>query len=197
MNLTPKIQKALNTASLLHQEQKRKADGLPYIVHPVGVAWIVSNYTTDEEVVCAALLHDVLEDVDRARYDYDRLKADFGEKVASIVQDVSEDKDASITKTAAKATWLERKQKYLDHLRTAGDEALLVSAADKIHNLTAMIDAHAVRGEAIWTTFNSPADKKLWFYEEVLKILQSRLTSGIVEELSMILARARKAFSTK
>lgn len=63
MRLTSKIEKAINFAAQKHLGQIRKGDGLPYIVHPFGVAWILSGYSTDEDVIVAGLLHDVLEDV--------------------------------------------------------------------------------------------------------------------------------------
>ncbi len=63
MLLTANLQRAINVAAQKHLGQTRKADGLPYIVHPFGVAWILANYTADEEIVISGLLHDVLEDV--------------------------------------------------------------------------------------------------------------------------------------
>lgn len=180
MRLTLKIEKAINMAAQKHAGQKRKADGLPYIVHPFAVAWIVGNYTDDEEVIAAALLHDVLEDV--PGYRLEDMQGDFGSAVAEMVKDVSEDKDPNVS-SDEKATWEERKRKYLAHLQEASGGALLISAADKIHNLHSMVEAHRAQGEAMWEKFNSPKDKKLWFYEEVLKIVRKRLKGGILQEL--------------
>lgn len=172
MMLTDRIQKAINLSAEKHLGQIRKADGLPYIVHPFGVAWILSECSDDEDVIVAGLLHDVLEDV--KGYYFEDMQKDFGDKVALIVKGVSEDKDPNV-ETDEKATWMERKQKYLDHLRSSSDESILVSAADKVHNLRSMKAAYEAHGEAIWQSFNSPSDKKLWFYEEVLKIAQEKL----------------------
>lgn len=138
MKLTTKIQKAINVAAQLHLGQVRKSeDRLPYIVHPFAVAWILSDYTKDEEVIMAALLHDVLEDVEG--YYFADLVRDFGEKVAAIVKGVSEEKDP-IDHVGSASTWLVRKNGYLLNLETAPIESLLVSAADKINNLHTMID---------------------------------------------------------
>jgi (p)ppGpp synthase/HD superfamily hydrolase len=91
MKLTPKIQQAINLVSRLHAGQVRKGDdNLPYISHPNSVAWILSNYTNDEDIIVSGLLHDVLEDV--KGYYYDDMVRDFGEKIAQIVKGVSEDK---------------------------------------------------------------------------------------------------------
>lgn len=191
MKLTSKIQKAINVAAQLHLGQVRKSeDRLPYIVHPFAVAWILSDYTEDEEVVMAALLHDVLEDVEG--YEFENLVADFGERVADIVQGVSEEKDP-IDHVGSAETWLARKNGYLNNLQTAPEESLLVSAADKINNLHTMIDAYVSEGEALWDRFHSPADKRLWFYEEVYKIIESRLgKTPLVAKFERSLIKARE-----
>jgi (p)ppGpp synthase/HD superfamily hydrolase len=183
VKLTPIIQKAINIASEKHLGQKRKADGLPYIVHPFAVAWILSNYTDDEDVIAAGLLHDTLEDV--AGYRFDDIKKDFGDRVANIVKEVSEDKDPNII-TDEKATWEDRKRKYLKHLQVASREAMLVCCADKIHNLSSLLDVYKEQGDAVCSKFNAPADKILWFNGEVLRILQTRMDGEFVRELERI-----------
>jgi (p)ppGpp synthase/HD superfamily hydrolase len=191
MKLTSKIQKAINVAAQLHLGQVRKSeDRLPYIVHPFAVAWILSDYTEDEEVVMAALLHDVLEDVDG--YEFENLVADFGERVANIVKGVSEERDP-IDHVGTPETWMNRKNGYLWNLETAPEESLLVSAADKINNLHTMIDAYQSEGEVLWERFHSPADKRLWFYEEVYKLIERRLGKvPLVEKFERSLIKARE-----
>ena len=181
--LTPKIQKAIDIASEKHLGQLGKSDGLPYIVHPFEVAWILSKYTDDEDVIVSGLLHDTLEDV--ACYRFDDLKNDFGERVANIVKEVSEDKDPNII-TDEKATWEDRKRKYLKHLEVASREAMLVCAADKIHNLSSLLDVYKEQGDAVWSKFNAPVDKILWFNGEVLGILRTRLDGELVRELQEV-----------
>lgn len=188
MKLTQKIQQAINLASRLHLGQVRKGDsGLPYISHPFSVAWILSNYTEDEDIIVAGILHDVLEDV--KRYYYDDMVRDFGERVAQIVKGVSEDKDPNV-ESDEKATWEERKSKYLANLENDSDEALMVCAADKIHNLQSMIAAYQEKGEALWDNFNSPKEKKLWLYQEILKSMKGRLNNPIVTELEEVYGQA-------
>ncbi|MDD5167219.1 MAG: HD domain-containing protein [Syntrophales bacterium] len=181
IRLTARLQRAINAASRLHLGQVRKGDGdLPFISHPFAVAWIVGCYTSNEDTLVAALLHDVLEDV--PNYYYEDLKRDFGGAVAGIVRELSEDKDPNVV-SDARATWEHRKSRYLKQLANSSNSALLISAADKIHNLQSMIMAYDEQGDGLWEKFNSPPEKKLWFYEEVLKILTVRLHSGIVREL--------------
>ncbi|MEI7512754.1 MAG: HD domain-containing protein [Candidatus Uhrbacteria bacterium] len=171
MRLTPKIQTAINYAADKHRDQLRKGEKLPNIVHPFSVAWILADAGVDEDVVVAGLLHDILEDVKGSSFE--ELSQKFGERVASIVRDVSEDKDPNI-ESDEKLTWMERKQKYLAHLSIASSDAVLVSVADKIQNLQSMKSDYDLHGEALWDSFNSPPDKKLWFYEEVLRIASEK-----------------------
>lgn len=194
MKLTSKIQKAINVAAQLHLGQVRKSeDRLPYIVHPFAVAWILSDYTEDEEIVMAALLHDVLEDVEG--YEFENLVADFGERVANIVKGVSEERDP-IDHVGSAETWLVRKNGYLKTLEIAPEESLMVSAADKINNLHTMMDAYASEGEALWERFHSPDDKRLWFYEEVYKVIEGRLGRvPLVEKFERSLIKAREVLA--
>ncbi len=126
MKLTPKIQKAINKAAELHKNQTRKGIELPYIVHPFSVAMIILGYTNDENIIAAGLLHDVLEDA--KDYNFKDLKKDFGEKIATIVKEVSQDGP-----NLGRENWQERKESYLRHLRSASYEALMICAAGKVH----------------------------------------------------------------
>lgn len=153
---TPQIQKALNLAGELHDGQERKGDGLPYIVHPVAVAWIISEYSEDEDVITAAILHDTVEDCE---YSKEQLENDFGPRVAEMVM--------SVTETNKEDPWQKRKDDYLAHLEKASYEAQLICAADKLHNLQSMIAAiEKYSQEEAIKKFNAPLDKKIWFYKK-------------------------------
>lgn len=190
MNLKdfPAIQRAINKATVLHAKQVRKGDGLPYIIHPYGVALILSNFTEDTDTIIAGLLHDVLEDV--PDYSADDMTVDFGGKITGIVKEVSEEKDPNESKEK-RLPWKVRKEKYLKHLEEATTEAMMVSCADKIHNLLSMMSAHEEQGDALWSKFNSPQEDKLWFYGEVLNIVKRRLKNDIVQELEQVYKEAQ------
>ena len=81
MKFTPIITKAINTAATLHDGQERKGDGLPYIVHPFSVALILMEYSQDEDVIVAGLLHDTIEDTGYTR---EQMEEDFGERVWQV-----------------------------------------------------------------------------------------------------------------
>ena len=134
------IDSALIFAAQAHRDQVRKGTNTPYIVHPVGVMLVLLQAGEDDpELLAAALLHDTLED---AGVTLDTLRAQFGERVAEIVAGATEP-------YSREALWETRKQHTVEHLRTAARAVQLVAAADKLHNLTAMMIDHAELGDAL------------------------------------------------
>jgi (p)ppGpp synthase/HD superfamily hydrolase len=191
MKLTPRIQNAIDYAAAMHVHAKRKAGGQPYVVHPFAVAWMLADAGANEDTVVAGLLHDILEDVEGSSPK--ELTKLFGARVTKIVQGVSEEK---VPGSRRKLPWLIRKQRYLDHLATADRDTVLVSVADKIHNLRSMSAAYKEQGEAMWKSFHAPADRKLWFYEEVLKIAKKKLPKQkMVGELGRALGEMKELSS--
>jgi len=168
---TPTIDRALAVAARAHEGQTRKDDPTPYIAHPVAVAMIVSDFTDDEDVVVAAILHDVLEDVPPSVYSAADMTAEFGERVTEMVRGVSEEKTAGEETPA----WRVRKEGYLAQLEQDSEECLLISAADKIHNLRSMVVAHERQGESMWGLFNAGPAEKLWFYGAIADTVTTRL----------------------
>ena len=118
--------KALAFAAHKHRDQRRKdAEASPYINHPIALADVLVNEggVTDVEVLCAALLHDTVEDTATT---HEELSGAFGARVARIVAEVTDDKALS------KA---ERKRLQVEHAAALSFEAKLVKLADKICNL--------------------------------------------------------------
>lgn len=120
------IFKALEFASIKHRDQRRKdVEASPYINHPIALAKVlcVEGGVTDVNAICGAILHDTIEDTETT---YDELKAIFGETIANIVDEVTDDK--SLGKD-------ERKRLQIEHAAHASHSAKLVKLADKISNL--------------------------------------------------------------
>lgn len=118
--------KAVAFASEKHRNQRRKdADASPYINHPIALANVLANEggVVDASILCAAILHDTIEDTKTTA---DELRQLFGEKVASIVLEVTDDK------SLAKEVRKEEQVRHAPHIST---EAKLVKLADKICNL--------------------------------------------------------------
>ncbi len=122
------IEKAYEVAAEAHKNDKR-ASGEPYIEHPLNVAYILAEFQMDDESICAALLHDVIED---ANYDVNYIKKAFGADVALLVDGVTK-----ITELKAKS----REEYQAESLRkmlfaTAKDiRVLIIKLCDKLHNM--------------------------------------------------------------
>ena len=83
---TDLIRKAYNYAYENHKGQKR-ISGEPYIIHPLEVAYILAELELDDSTICAALLHDVVEDTPITHEDIVR---EFGDEIAEMVEGVPE-----------------------------------------------------------------------------------------------------------
>ena len=188
MFLTQKIEQAINRATVLHHSQKRKVSGVPYIVHPYSVAFLLAHYVDDEDVIIAGLLHDVLEDV--PEYTESMLREEFGERVFTLVKEVTEDylqNGQGKWLPQDSASWRSRKASYLENIKNDSPEALLVVTADKIHNMRGLIDEYKIYGNAVWEKFRRESTDLLWFYEEAAQIISERLQHPLVEEMQKIL----------
>jgi (p)ppGpp synthase/HD superfamily hydrolase len=162
------LDQALNFAACAHQTQKRKGSGIPYIVHPVGVMLLLWQAgETDPEVLAAALLHDTVEDTGAT---LDQLRETFGARIAAIVQGCSEpDK---------RAGWEARKQHTVAFIKTAPYAVLLVTVADKLHNLRSLMDDHHSQGEALWTRFKRGRAETEWYYRAIVDSLKAGELNG-------------------
>jgi guanosine-3',5'-bis(diphosphate) 3'-pyrophosphohydrolase len=170
-------------ASAGHREQLRKGSGVPYIEHPIGVAWILDRSGFDETIVIAGLLHDLVEDTEVT---LDQIRQEFGKEVAEIVAACSEVK---VDAQGRKRPWIDRKQDHLKEVVEAGDAIRAVVLADKLHNLIS-IRLDLIEGRDVWSTFNAPQDQVLWYYQAMIDHCQSedpRLV-GLADECRTILA---------
>lgn len=117
----PLTRAALDFAQARHAGQQRVADGAPFLMHPVEVASLLEREGCRDEVVAAAVLHDVLEDTDTQRSE---LAERFGSTVADLVAGVSD--DPAIAGEEA------RKDEVRERVRREGGDGLAVYAADKV-----------------------------------------------------------------
>lgn len=159
----------------LHARDVRKGSGGPYFEgHLAPVAAIVRADGGTPVQIAAAYLHDAAEDHGgQARLD--DIRARFGDEVADIVSDLS-DSLVDTTGGAPKAPWHERKRSYVDKIRTRPDTSLVVAAADKLHNATAIVEEHAELGDELWSRFTTPhPEHHRWYYESMAAVLAERL----------------------
>ena len=183
MYSTDRISAAFALAALVHEKQTRKSTDIPYISHPMAVAAQVSVWGGSEDQFIAALLHDVVED-GGAQY-MPVIEKHFGKHVLDLVMACS---DAVPQRGQPKGAWIERKEKYIANLRSAADEVLLISAADKWHNLASILADAKQLGEVVFDRFIRQdferTDKKkmvLWYYKELLAVYRERNVPVVVE----------------
>jgi (p)ppGpp synthase/HD superfamily hydrolase len=179
--LRSRFEEALLLASRLHANQKRKDKDLPYISHLLAVTALVLEDGGDEDEAIAALLHDAVEDQGGLRT-LAEIRRRFGERVAVIVEGCS---DSTIS---PKPPWQERKQAYLEHLRTASADIRRVSLADKLHNARTILADLQMDGEAVWSRFNGGKAGSLWYYRSLLEIFQQGQMSYMLLEFTRVMA---------
>lgn len=169
MNHTPQIKKAIQFAARKHQgHMRQETEPLPYITHLFSVALLVAEDGADDDVVTAALLHDTLEDTETTR---EEIVASFNERVAELVESVSEVKE----KDGTPLDWKGRKMQYLSQVEGASDDAVLISIADKIDNIESKLEAFEKEGEPLLKRWKQPVEEYLWYHGEVLRIAHARL----------------------
>jgi (p)ppGpp synthase/HD superfamily hydrolase len=189
--LGKRFDRALLYATAAHGAQFRKGTSRPYIAHLLGVAAIVLTHGGDEDEAIAALLHDAVEDQGGKPRLRD-IRRKFGSRVANIVEGCTD------SDTEPKPPWRERKENYLNHLRTADASIRLVSAADKLYNASEILSDFRRHRHSVWARFKSGKKGTLWYYGEVAKILRAKgskdLPQGLVDELDHVVS-ALKAVS--
>ena len=122
------LNKAYNFALDAHQNQKRD-EGVPYIIHPVAVANILTELKLDSATITTGLLHDTIEDTNVT---YETVKKEFGEEVANLVDGVT--KISALEDRASNNSKAENFRKLI--LATSKDiRVLLVKLADRLHNM--------------------------------------------------------------
>ena len=120
------ILRASAFAAHKHRNQRRKdVDASPYINHPLTLATVLANEggVADAVTLCAALLHDTVEDTDTTA---NELQREFGAEICGVVLEVTDDR------SSPKA---ERKRLQIEHAAAISGRAKLVKLADKISNL--------------------------------------------------------------
>lgn len=130
---TALVERAYKYAEEAHRSQKRNS-GEAYIVHPVGVAIILSELEMDSECIAAGLLHDVIEDVEKDNYN--TVKNEFGQVIADLVEGVTK---------LDKIPFVSNEQRQIENVRKmffamASDiRVIIIKLADRLHNMRTLM----------------------------------------------------------
>ena len=140
---------------------------VPVIAHLAAVASIVHRAGWGEPVVAAAYLHDAIEDMNEhgQRLRRKQLRDAVGAEVARLVAQVSEQK---LDDDGEMRPWRDRKEDYLESIRTGSPQAAAISLADKIHNLWSITQSLEA-GEDILSILSGDAEAQRWFHRAVLE----------------------------
>ncbi len=177
------LDKAIIFATKAHSGTFRKVSKVPYIVHPLEAAVIASSITTDEEIISAAVLHDVIEDTYVTR---EELEKEFGSRVTNLVCADSENKRED---KPASETWEIRKQETLDRVSTASKDEQIIVLSDKLANIRSIYRDYLAIGDEIWNRFNvKDKSKHAWYYKGIAERLNKvKNTQAFKEYANLIL----------
>ena len=177
MTYTSRIVDAFAFAHEIHATHTRKGLGAPYITHLMAVAAIVGEHGGDEDTFIAALLHDTVEDGD-GYATLDRVRAQFGARVADMVAACSDAFENP------KPKWRERKERFIETMRSAPHDVRLIVAADKLHNICATIGDYEALGDEVWMRFTGRRDGTLWYYTAIAHALAEGWEHALIDDLA-------------
>ena len=161
---SPLVRSALEQARADHAGQVRNGSGgMSYIEHPVTVAARLDELGYRDEVLAAALLHDVVEDSETS---LDELREKFGGEVAGMVGALTDDESIE--------PYRERKAEHRERVAAAAPGALAIYGADKLTNTITLRAAYAEEGDAVREEFKVPLELKLEIWEADLELLREK-----------------------
>jgi (p)ppGpp synthase/HD superfamily hydrolase len=184
--LSERFDEALGFAHRVHRRQARKGAQVPYFAHVIGVASLVLEYGGSEDEAIGALLHDAIEDAPDDLPPND-VRAIIRDRFGGVVLDIVE--HCTDTDANPKPPWRERKQRYVAAAEHAPLPAMTVSAADKLHNIRALIRDYRLVGDALWNRFNPEAGRSgtLGYYRALVELYQRRMPGPLADELQRAL----------
>ncbi|MGA8718012.1 MAG: HD domain-containing protein [Solirubrobacteraceae bacterium] len=164
----PRTKAALAFAEEQHAGQLRKADGAPFIAHPIEVASLLYDVGAGDDVIAAGLLHDTLE---KTRTDGTELQTRFGPRVARLVAAVSEDESI--------AGYATRKAALRRQVEAAGTEAMMVFAADKVSKVRELsLAPEGSEAARLAATVSRTRQRRLAHYRHCLELLERHIADS-------------------
>lgn len=160
---SPLIEHAIRVAARAHRHDLRKGSDIPYLSHSASVALLLERVgISDDEIIAAALLHDVVEDTAVTLED---LARNFPPNVVELVAGSSEHKR---DESGQARPWHDRKRDHLQVISQSSFGVRAITLADKVHNLGTMV-FDLEQGEPLWPRFNASREDILWYQQEILK----------------------------
>jgi (p)ppGpp synthase/HD superfamily hydrolase len=159
---SPLIEHAIRVAARAHRDDLRKGSDIPYLSHSASVALLLERVgISDDHIIAAALLHDVVEDTAVTLQD---LARDFPATVVELVEGLSERK---LDTEGNARPWHDRKREHLEVIAASPFGVRAIVLADKLHNLGTMV-FDLEQGEPLWSRFNASQEDILWYQQAML-----------------------------
>lgn len=168
---TSMIMRAFELADEAHEGQKRKS-GEEYIIHPVAVAYILAEYKMDTETICAALMHDVIEDTD---YTHKQIATIFNARIADLVEGVTK---------IGKIEYQSKEESQAEYLRkmvmamSRDIRVILIKLVDRLHNMRTLEYMNPAKQQ-------EKARETLDIYAPIANRLGIQAIKGELEDLSL------------
>ncbi len=179
---SPLVRAPLEKARTAHEGQVRNGSGgMPYVEHPIRVAALLDEHDYREEVLAAALLHDVIEDSD---LDLDEIREEFGAEVAGLVGALTDDESID--------SYRERKAEHRERVAAADGDAMAIYGADKLTNSSTLRASYEEEGDAVRGEFKVPLELKLEIWEADRDLLREKAPElPFLDELDRALSLLR------
>ncbi len=196
MSSSNAFESALAYAASLHAGQMRKGSDTPYISHLLAVTAIALDHGATEDEAIAALLHDAVED-QGGQETLEEIRRRYGNRVAEIVAACSD------TDVLPKPPWQDRKDVFVERLRTEPYSVRLVVAADKLHNVRDVLRNFRIHGDDLWSHFKGGRDGTLWYYRAVVGALteaaqpEEHQLNDLIEEIGITLSLLEQAMAER
>ena len=166
------IEEAIHFVFKAFHNINRRREEIGAAFHSISVGFMLKEIGCNEKTIIAGLLHDIIEDT---IYTYEDIKELFGQDIADIVKQVSEDYNL--------IDWKERKEELVGRLENASLEILLIEAADKLQNL--LTDYHLFeKGKKIYYNF----DDVKWYYCAIYEILIKNFDNDLTNRYKSLIS---------
>ena len=185
----PLLHKAIRYATKKHADFEREdVIMIPFIVHPIEVMSLLIKLGNidDEEILCAAVLHDILESTSAKKY---KLEEKFGSHITDIVLELtrtglSKEEKYNLTKDEI---WQKKNTIFLDEVKNMSREAKLIKLADRYSNLKRVLRIKKP----------SKIERYLKQTEEIIRLIPEEVNRNLWNELNDLLQTAKLKYSVK
>ena len=155
-----RIEDALKFMIKANKGLKTKPDNIDRSFHNMCVYLEINKITNIEDILVAAILHDIIDYTD---YGYEEIEELFGTLVADIVLELSE--DMSIAK------WFDRKKEFVRRMQKVRDvDVINIMLADKYYELLSYYEEYQKHGKKMWKSSSGNIDENCFFYREIYNI---------------------------